>query len=207
MSNSTGQPSTSVTTPTSSTQPPTSNTQPSTSTSQLSTGGNQSPASGVEPSISGIHPSTSSIHPSISGTHPPNSGAHPSTSSTNHSSVVQVLDDNASCASELQNLVHELLDKQENPPVFITLNEALIHLNSKLHDRERLLVDQSCVLEEALAYYKSPEFQPYGKMIIQYKGQSAIDTGRVLREFFTDVFTKYNGGWGRFPTTIPGICL
>ena len=118
-----------------------------------------------------------------------------------------MLDDNANCVSELQNLVHKLLDKQEKPDTFNTLNEALTHLNSKLHDCERLHVDQSYVLEEAIEYYKSPEFQPYAKMIIQYKGQSAVDTGGVLRQFFTDIFTQIIGRWGRLATTIRGLHL
>ena len=64
-----------------------------------------------------------------------------------------MLDDNASRVSELQNLVHELLHKQQQPPVLNTLNEALIYFNRKLHDRVCPHMSQRCALEEALAYY------------------------------------------------------
>ncbi len=183
----------------------TSTDQPLTSDTNPSTSGTHPSTSGTHPSTSDTPPSTSDTHPSTSGIYPSTSGTHPSASSTEHSkSATQMLDDNASRVSELQNLVHELLEKQEKPHTFNTLNDALSFLNSKLNDRERLRVDQNYVLEEALAYYKSPEFQPYAKMIIQYKGQSAIDTGGVLRQFFTDVFTQIMEGGGDLPPLFEG---
>ena len=174
-----------------------SSTHPSTSSTWSSTS--------TQHSTSNTPPLTSATHPSTSATHSSTSATHPSTSSSKHStSGSEMLDDIANCVSDLQNLVHKLLDKQEKRDTFNTLNEALTHLNSKLHDCEHLHVDQSYVLEEAIAYYKSPEFQPYAKMIIQYKGQSAVDTGGVLRQFFTDVFTQIMEGGGDLPPLFEG---
>ena len=61
----------------------------------------------------------------------------------------------------MQLRCQRLLDKQEKPLMFNNVNEALNHFSSKLYDCERLRVEQSYVLEDALAYYKSVEFQPH----------------------------------------------
>ena len=59
-------------------------------------------------------------------------------------------------------------------------------------------------LEEALAYYKSSEFQPNIKLAFQYKGQAAIDTGRVLCQFYSDVFCQMMEGGGDLPPLFEG---
>ena len=43
---------------------------------------------------------------------------------------------------------------------------------------------------EALAYYKSIELDPSIGLFIQYKGEAAVDTGGVLKQFSNDVFIQ-----------------
>ena len=108
--------------------------------------------------------------------------------------------------SDILSLVNELLDKQDgNHLIFQSLESALEHLQSKLNDEKiRLRVQQSYALEEALGHYKSPDFDPYAKLIIQYRGQSAIDTGGVLRQFYTDVFDQMIDGGEDVPALFEG---
>ncbi len=71
--------------------------------------------------------------------------------------------------TDLTNLVHELLDKQneKDDTKFDSLESALTYLKSKLGDlKERLRISPHYALEEALAYYKSSDFQPSIKLAI-----------------------------------------
>ena len=80
-------------------------------------------------------------------------------------------------ASELEQFANDLLDKQDNRKhtKFKTLDEVLSCLSSKLsNEKERLRVQPEYALEEALAYYKSIEFDPSIRLFIQYKGQAAF---------------------------------
>ena len=54
---------------------------------------------------------------------------------------------------------------------------------------------QADILTDALAYYESPAFDPARSLRVSYSNQPAIDTGGVLRQFFTTVKEKFiNGG-------------
>ena len=108
--------------------------------------------------------------------------------------------------NELQSLVNELLDKQsEKNLAFDSTDTALRFLREKLcEDKIRLRAQQQHALEEALAHYKAPEFNPAIKMNVQYRGQSAIDTGGVLRQFFTDVFMHMVTGCEDVPPLFEG---
>eukprot|EP00112_Aurelia_sp_Birch-Aquarium-sp1_P003804 Seg143.7 transcript_id=Seg143.7/GoldUCD/mRNA.D3Y31 product="hypothetical protein" protein_id=Seg143.7/GoldUCD/D3Y31 len=95
--------------------------------------------------------------------------------------------------TDLSNLVHELLDKQneKDDTKFDSLESALTYVKSKLGDmKECLRVSPDNALDNALAYYKSSDFQPNIKLAFQYKGQAAIDTDGVLRQFYSDVFCQ-----------------
>lgn len=108
--------------------------------------------------------------------------------------------------SELLSLVNELLDKQnEKNLAFDSTDTALAFLRGKLcSDKIRLRVQPQYALEEALAHYKAPEFNPKVKMNVQYRGQAAIDTGGVLRQFFTDVFMQMVTGCEDVPPLFEG---
>ena len=95
--------------------------------------------------------------------------------------------------SELEQFANDWLDKQDSkkPTKFETLDEVLSCLSSQLSDgRERLRVQSEYDLVEALAYYKSIEFDPSISLFIQYKGEAAVDTGGVLKHFFNDAFIQ-----------------
>ena len=47
--------------------------------------------------------------------------------------------------------------------------------------------DEDDLLEEAVVHYKHPSFKPLSPVRVSFKGQPAIDTGGVTRQFFSDV--------------------
>lgn len=55
----------------------------------------------------------------------------------------------------------------------------------------KLRVDQEDILTDAVAFYKSPAFDPTRPLRVTFSDQPAIDTGGVLREFFTIVKDKF----------------
>ena len=59
----------------------------------------------------------------------------------------------------------------------------------------KLQVDEEDILTDAVAFYKSPAFDQARPLRVSYSNQPAIDTGGVLRQFFTTVKEKFiNGG-------------
>jgi len=73
-----------------------------------------------------------------------------------------------------------------------TLDAALEALGKKIvGDRVKVKVDPEDLLSDALAVYKSTSFDPTCPLLIQYRLQPAIDTGGVLREFYSDVFREF----------------
>ena len=103
---------------------------------------------------------------------------------------------------ELETLVHDLLENNEdakatNGVKFNTIDEAFHYLKRKLSDeRERLRVAPMYALEDALGFFKANDFKPDIRLSITYKGQSAVDAGGVLRQFYTDVFRQLTTGCG-----------
>ena len=86
-------------------------------------------------------------------------------------------------------------DSTRSHPKFESLNEIHDYFRKKLSDeKERIRVTPEYALEEALCYYKSPEFDPTAKLLVTYKKQAAVDTGGVLRQFYNDVFIQMCNG-------------
>lgn len=56
---------------------------------------------------------------------------------------------------------------------------------------KKVKIDPEDLLSDALQVYKHPNFDPVRPLIVQYKSQPAVDTGGVLREFYTDVFKEF----------------
>ena len=54
--------------------------------------------------------------------------------------------------------------------------------------RKKLEVDEDYLIEDAVAYYKSIQFDPSCPLRITFRGQPAIDSGGVLRHFYSDLF-------------------
>ena len=54
-------------------------------------------------------------------------------------------------------------------------------------DKVKLKIDEEDLLEDAMVYYKAEEFDPTKRLRIVYSGQSAADTGGVVRQFYTQL--------------------
>ena len=48
-------------------------------------------------------------------------------------------------------------------------------------------MDEDDILNDAMSYYKHPDFDPKKSLRIQYRGQPAVDTGGVTRQFYTEL--------------------
>ena len=55
-------------------------------------------------------------------------------------------------------------------------------------ERVKVKIEEEDILNDSLAHYKCPEFDVKKKLRIQFKGQPAVDTGGVTREFYTKLF-------------------
>ena len=55
---------------------------------------------------------------------------------------------------------------------------------------KKLRIDED-LFEEALVFYKHPSFDPRMPLRISFKGQPAIDTGGLTRQFFSDVLKSF----------------
>lgn len=73
-----------------------------------------------------------------------------------------------------------------------SLQDVLKPLLLKLACRPstKLMVDPSDLVSEGVAFYKSPNFEPFQPIKITYIGQPALDSGGVKRQFYTDVFNE-----------------
>eukprot|EP00794_Sanderia_malayensis_P013280 gene13280-14649_t len=128
-----------------------------------------------------------------------------STSANNFEMEASCSHGSAKHVDDFQSLVNELLKNQENGCVqFDSLEAAMEFLKQKLgNEREGIRVSPTYALADALAYYKS-DIDPTVKLQVQYKGQAAIDTGEVLRQFFSDVFTQMVCGEDDLPPLFEG---
>ena len=79
-----------------------------------------------------------------------------------------------------------------------SLHDSQRSLIDELHDlqkkfdngpKEKLKVDEEDVLNDAITYYKDPDFNPSKRLRIVYTGQPAADTGGVVRHFYTQLLT------------------
>ena len=94
--------------------------------------------------------------------------------------------------AELEELVHDLLTEQYSKTgMFQSLQDALKYLKSKMIDEsEKLKVNEEGVLSDPLTYFKNPSINIHTPLQVRYRGQPAIDTGGVCRQFFTTVYEQ-----------------
>ena len=113
---------------------------------------------------------------------------------------------------ELQSFIHELLEKQDEsannseiiakPTNFL---EAVELLKVKMIGEEvKLKVDEEDALVDALAYYKDKQFNENSPLKIKFRNQPAVDTGGVLRQFYTVVFEQMLIGTDDMPPLFEG---
>lgn len=61
-------------------------------------------------------------------------------------------------------------------------------LKNKLStEKRKLRIDEEDHFEDAMSYYKNPNFHPSTRLRICHNGQAAVDTGGVTRQFFTQL--------------------
>jgi len=70
-----------------------------------------------------------------------------------------------------------------------SLQSLLMELGKNMgQEKVKVTIEEEDILNDALTYYKSPAFDAKKKLRIRFKGQPAVDTGGVTREFFTKLF-------------------
>ena len=70
----------------------------------------------------------------------------------------------------------------------VTLQSLLNDLKGNLlKERVKLKVDQEDLLNDAMAFYKDPDFDPRKGLRVIFNNQPAADTGGVTRHFFTQL--------------------
>ena len=81
------------------------------------------------------------------------------------------------------------LQEDSNTAVCESFVQVINILGRKLTGkREKLEVDEDDLIEDAVAYYKSIQFDASCPLRITFRGQPAIDSGGVLRQFYSDLF-------------------
>ena len=75
---------------------------------------------------------------------------------------------------------------KDNPT---SASDILTELRKQMqHPPQKLNVDKEDLLSDAVCYYKDPDFDPRKRIRVRSKDQVALDTGGVLRQFYSDVF-------------------
>jgi len=70
----------------------------------------------------------------------------------------------------------------------VSLPSLLEELKNKMSiEREKLKVDEEDLLNDAMAYYKNPNFNPKKQLRVIFNNQPAADIGGVSRQFFTQL--------------------
>ena len=81
------------------------------------------------------------------------------------------------------------LEEDSNTAICESLVQIINILGRKLTGkRKKLEVDEDDLIEDAVAYYKSIQFDASCPLRITFRGQPAIDSGGVLRQFYSDLF-------------------
>ena len=91
------------------------------------------------------------------------------------------LEECASIASDLNETVDLVIHKQDRENVLPTIS---------LSHRHVFEVDEENILDDAFVYYKSTSFDPKKPLRIKFSGQTAIDAGGPLRQFYSIVSQK-----------------
>lgn len=78
-----------------------------------------------------------------------------------------------------------VLLKEEIP---VSLQSILKELQKGMSaEKEKLKIDEEDILSDAMSYYKDINFDAKKRLRVLYRGQPAVDTGGVTRQFFTQL--------------------
>lgn len=96
----------------------------------------------------------------------------------------------AESGSKFQETTNCLLDGPTSESIRSLLRFSRITTSMTESPRIRLEADDDCDdwVSAAVTYYKCPQFDPHVR--ISWRGQPAIDTGGVRRQFFSTVFQQ-----------------
>ena len=79
-------------------------------------------------------------------------------------------------------------DKDEN--VTPSLSSILENLKRNMDgEKEKIKVDEEDILNDAMAYYKHPDFDPKKPLRVIFNNQPAADIGGVSRQFYTQLLS------------------
>lgn len=88
--------------------------------------------------------------------------------------------------SDDDDLLASPFTSKDDAPV--TLQSLLNDLKCNLlNERVKLKVDQEDLLNDAMTFYKDPDFDPRKRLRVIFNNQPAADTGGVTRQFFTQL--------------------
>ena len=74
---------------------------------------------------------------------------------------------------------------EDNP---ISASDILTELGKQMqYPPQKLNIDREDLLSDAICYHKDPDFDPRKRIRVCSKDQVALDTGGVLRQFYSDV--------------------
>ena len=87
----------------------------------------------------------------------------------------------------------EILQHPSFLPQETTLNSILKMLEERLSsEKEKVKVEEEDLFNDAMCYYKDPNFDTRKRLRVVYEGQPAVDTGGVTRQFFTNLLNIIN---------------
>ena len=71
-------------------------------------------------------------------------------------------------------------------------------------ESEKLKVDEEELLSDALTYFENPSINVHKPLQVRYRGQPAIDTGEICRQFFTTLYEQILSGADGIPPLFEG---
>jgi len=81
--------------------------------------------------------------------------------------------------------INDAIDMIEEKTKEISTSSASVVNITRNDCKKRLVVDEDSVFEDCLSYYKHKDFDPRIPLKVVFSGQSAIDAGGPLRQFYT----------------------
>ena len=106
---------------------------------------------------------------------------------TNYGSVDRAADVlSANDPNEVAQESLSVIAVEDNPT---SASDILTELRKQMqYPPQKLKIDREDLLSDAICYYKDPDFDPRKRIRVCSKDQVALDTGGVLRQFYSDVF-------------------
>ena len=97
-------------------------------------------------------------------------------------------DDNS---NDETNMCNDSCKANEN----LSLPEIVEKLKQQLDGKiKKITIDEADLMSDAIAFYKSYQFDPHCPIRVSYDKQPAIDSGGVIRQFYTSLFEEFANG-------------